>query len=39
MTKEELRRIEVIIMPPIKQAKEPSFLKRDRKEGENDLYS
>lgn len=25
MTKEELRRIEVIIMPPIKQAKEPSI--------------
>ena len=25
MTKEELRRIEVMIMPPIKQAKEPSI--------------
>ena len=25
MTREELRRIEVIIMPPIKQAKEPSI--------------
>ena len=25
MTKEELQRIEVIIMPPIKQAKEPSI--------------
>ena len=25
MTKEELRRIEVMIMPPIKKAKEPSI--------------
>lgn len=30
MTKEELRRIEVMIMPPIKKAKEPSIKEKLR---------